>query len=107
MIGGKWKGVALYHLLEGPLRFNELKRRLSDVTQRMLTRQLRELEASDLVQRTVYAEVPPRVDYRLTAKGETLRPIILAMKEWGEAHAEMPSYIRSQSNEVSDAVCER
>ncbi len=80
MIGGKWKGVALYHLLDGPLRFNKLKRRLSDVTQRMLTRQLRELESAGLVDRTIYAEVPPRVDYRLSAKGETLRPIVLSMK---------------------------
>lgn len=90
IIGGKWKGVALYHLLDGPLRFNELKRRLSDVTQRMLTRQLRELEASELVMRTIYPEVPPRVDYRLTDKGETLRPIILGMKSWGETHATPP-----------------
>lgn len=79
--------MALHHLLDGPLRFSELKRRLSDVTQRMLTRQLRELEASALVQRMIYAEVPPRVDYRLTARGETLRPIILAIKLWGETHA--------------------
>lgn len=90
MIGGKWKGVALYHLLDGPLRFNELKRRLSAVTQRMLTRQLRELESAGLVERTIYAEVPPRVDYRLSAKGETLRPIVLAMKQWGETHAKPP-----------------
>jgi len=87
LIGGKWKGVALYHLLDGPIRFNELKRRLADVTQRTLIRQLRELEQDGLVTRTVYAEVPPRVDYRLTPKGETLRPIILAMKQWGEMFA--------------------
>lgn len=89
MIGGKWKGVALYHLLDGPVRFNELRRRLSDVTQRMLIRQLRELEQDGLVKRTVYAEVPPRVDYRLTASGESLKPIVLAMKAWGESHAHL------------------
>lgn len=87
LIGGKWKGLALYHLLDGPVRFNELKRRLANVTQRMLIRQLRELESDGLVVRTVYAEVPPRVDYRLTPKGETLKPIILDMKAWGERFA--------------------
>ena len=87
LIGGKWKGVALYHLLDGPVRFNELRRRLSAVTQRMLIRQLRELEGDGLVARTVHGEVPPRVDYRLTAQGESLRPIILAMKDWGERFA--------------------
>lgn len=91
LVGGKWKGVALYHLLDGPIRFNELRRRLSNVTQRMLIRQLRELEQDGLVTRTVYAEVPPRVDYRLTEKGETLRTIILALKTWGEKFALAPN----------------
>jgi len=87
LIGGKWKGLALFHLLDGPCRFNELKRSLANVTQRMLVRQLRELERDGLVTRTIYAEVPPRVDYRLTAKGESLRALILAMKDWGERRA--------------------
>ncbi|RCK45816.1 MULTISPECIES: helix-turn-helix domain-containing protein [Thalassospira] len=85
-IGGKWKGVVLFHLLDGKKRFNELRRMMPGVTQRMLTRQLRELEADGLVHREVYAEVPPRVEYSLTAKGETLRDIILALKAWGETH---------------------
>lgn len=87
LIGGKWKGVALYHLLGGTLRFNELRRRLPKVTQRMLTKQLRELEADGLLLRQVYAEVPPRVEYRLSPRGRSLEPVILALKAWGDAYA--------------------
>jgi DNA-binding HxlR family transcriptional regulator len=84
LIGGKWKGVVLYHLSDGTLRFNELRRRLKGVTQRMLTKQLRELEESGLIIRKVYAEVPPRVEYRLSKSGESLKPVIRALKLWGE-----------------------
>ncbi|WP_026471003.1 winged helix-turn-helix transcriptional regulator [Alkanindiges illinoisensis] len=83
IIGGKWKGVILYHLLDETLRFNEIRRRLPGITQRMLTNQLRELEASGIVFRQVYAEVPPKVEYYLTSKGKTLAPIIRAMELWG------------------------
>jgi DNA-binding HxlR family transcriptional regulator len=83
LIGGKWKGLVLYHLLQGTMRFSELRRKVPGVTQRMLTRQLRELESAGLVLRTVYAEVPPRVEYALTVEGESLRPVILALREWG------------------------
>jgi len=69
LIDGKWKGVILYHLLEGTLRFNEIRRRLASVTQRMLTNQLREMEADGLITRTVYAEVPPKVEYSLPSGG--------------------------------------
>ncbi|MBN9026703.1 MULTISPECIES: winged helix-turn-helix transcriptional regulator [Kaistia] len=88
LIDGKWKGVALFHLLDNTLRFNELHRRTPAVTQRVLTKQLRELERDGLVIRTVYAEVPPRVEYRLSPLGETLRPIILALRAWGIAYKE-------------------
>ena len=87
LIGGKWKGIVLYYLLEGRLRFSELHRRIGCVTQRMLTKQLRELEATGLVNRIVHAEVPPRVEYELTATGRSLQPILEALKEWGNAHA--------------------
>lgn len=87
LIGGKWKGLALYHLMDGPVRFNELKRQLSDVTQRMLTKQLREMEADGLVLRTVYLMVPPKVEYSLTPKGESLRNIIMALRAWGTQNA--------------------
>ena len=86
LIGGKWKGLVLYHLLEGTLRFSELRRKTPSVTQRMLTRQLRELESAGLVVRTVHAEVPPRVEYRLSPEGETLRPVILALRDWGRTY---------------------
>lgn len=99
LIDGKWKGVVLFHLGDGTLRFNELRRRVRGATQRVLTRQLRELEADGLVTRTVYAEVPPRVEYRLSAKGETLRPIIAALKAWGMAHiAETEAARQDQRN---------
>ena len=88
LIDGKWKGVVLYHLLDETLRFNELRRRVPNVTQRVLTRQLRELERDGLVLRTVYAEVPPRVEYRLSELGSSLRPIILALRQWGTAYRE-------------------
>lgn len=88
LIGGKWKGVVLWHLLQGTLRFNEIRRRLPNVTQRMLTNQLRELEADGFVIRTVYAEVPPKVEYSLSERGRSLEPVILALKAWGEANVE-------------------
>ncbi|MCR6633219.1 MAG: helix-turn-helix transcriptional regulator [Magnetospirillum sp.] len=86
LIGGKWKGVILFHLLEGTHRFGELRRKLPSVTQRMLTKQLRELEECGLIRRVVHAEVPPRVEYSLTALGESLRPVVLALREWGAAY---------------------
>jgi len=87
LIGGKWKGIILHYLLDGKMRFGELRREIDCVTQRMLTKQLRELEASGLVKRIVYAEVPPRTEYELTPEGESLRPLLVALKEWGESHA--------------------
>lgn len=83
-LDGKWKGVILFHLVSGTLRFNELRRKLPAVTQRMLTKQLRELEGSGLVSRKVHPVVPPRVDYALTPLGETLKPVIAALAAWGE-----------------------
>lgn len=88
LIGGKWKGVVLWHLLQGTLRFNEIRRRLPNVTQRMLTNQLRELEADGFVIRTVYPEVPPKVEYSLTERGRSLGPVLRALKAWGEANVE-------------------
>lgn len=84
LIDGKWKGVILYHLLGGPKRFNQLGRELTTVTQRMLTKQLRELEEAGLITRTIYPQVPPRVDYALTPEGRSLQGVIEALKEWGE-----------------------
>lgn len=86
LIDGKWKGVILFHLLDGTLRFNEIRRKVPNVTQRMLTNQLRELEADGLVVRTIYAQVPPKVEYSLSPLGESLEPVITALKAWGDAH---------------------
>lgn len=91
VIGGKWKGAILYHLLDGTMRFNELKRLMPDVTQRMLTRQLRELEQHGLVSRTVYPEVPPRVEYAMTDYGKTLTPVVKALHSWGQQHLKRQS----------------
>jgi DNA-binding HxlR family transcriptional regulator len=84
LIDGKWKGVVLHHLLEeGTLRFRDLRERMPNATQRVLTRQLRELEESGLITRTVFAEVPPRVEYAISPFGRTLQPVIAALREWG------------------------
>lgn len=86
LIDGKWKGVILYHLQQGRLRFGELRKRMPGITQRMLTKQLRALEDDALVTRTVFAEVPPRVEYELSELGLMLRPVIDALKTWGDEH---------------------
>jgi len=87
VIGGKWKGVVLFHLLQGKRRFGELRKIVPDVTQRVLTKQLRELESAGVISRTVYPQVPPKVEYDLTEFGTTLKPIILAMEKWGTKFA--------------------
>jgi DNA-binding HxlR family transcriptional regulator len=98
LIDGKWKGVILYHLLEDAIRFNELGRRLSRITQRMLTRQLRELEAAGLIHREVYPEVPARVEYSLTKLGRSLEPILRSLWSWGNIYLDdrrtMPGSIK-------------
>lgn len=86
VIGGKWKSLILFHLMSGTKRFNELRRLMPDVTQRMLTLQLRELETDKVIHREIYREVPPKVEYSLTALGNTLAPLISAMREWGAVH---------------------
>lgn len=86
LIGGKWKGIILYHLLDDKKRFSELKRQVGSVTQRMMTKQLRELEEAGLVHREVYAVVPPKVEYSLTEKGRSLDPILIALRNWGNEH---------------------
>ncbi len=86
IIGGKWKGVILYHLLSETMRFNELRRLMPEVTQRMLTKQLRELEADNVISRKVYPEVPPKVEYSMTKYGMTLAPVIHSLQQWGSQH---------------------
>ena len=89
VVGGKWKPLILYHLLQEKKRFGELRRLLPEVTQRILTLQLRELERDGVVNRTVYAEVTPKVEYSLTEFGKSLEPILLQMANWGEAFTQV------------------
>lgn len=86
-IGGKYKAIIIYHLLEEKvLRYNELQKYVPNATPRMLTLQLRELESCGLISRKVYPVVPPKTEYSLTELGETLSPIVTALKKWGEEH---------------------
>ncbi|WP_063997318.1 winged helix-turn-helix transcriptional regulator [Streptomyces phaeochromogenes] len=84
IIGGKWKGVILFHLLEGTMRFNELHRQVPGIAPRLLTKQLRELEEDGLVQRTVYPVVPPKVEYALTEEARSMEPLLIGLSNWGE-----------------------
>lgn len=93
MIGGKYKALILWHLSEKTLRFSELQKKVSNATAKMLTQQLRELEAQNLVCRTVYPIIPPKVEYSLTELGKSLLPILVAMRDWGA------DYLRSKNIE--------
>ena len=88
LISDKWKVLILRDLMPGTKRFGELKKSIGTVTQKVLTAQLRQMEASGLLTRTVYAEVPPRVEYTLTDLGRSLRPVLDAMEAWGKANQE-------------------
>ena len=83
MIGGKYKALILWHLVDGIRRFGELRRLIPQATQKMLTQQLRELEEDNLVIRTVYPVVPPKVEYQLSDLGRSIKPILDAMRTWG------------------------
>ncbi len=89
VMGGTWKPIIIFNLLRGKKRFMELSRAIPSATQRMLTLQLRELEADGIVLRTIYPEVPPRVDYELTELGMSLQPVLTAMKAWGVAYTKL------------------
>ena len=86
LIGSKWKLLIIRNLLVRPWRFNELKRNLEGISQKVLTDSLRSLEADGLITRTVYPEVPPRVEYAISELGESMRPVLDAMREWGEEY---------------------
>ncbi|MBQ8834015.1 MAG: helix-turn-helix transcriptional regulator [Oscillospiraceae bacterium] len=83
MIGGKYKALILWHLSEDKLRFSELRKAIKSATPKMLTQQLRELEAHNLIHREVYPVIPPKVEYSLTDTGRSLMPILVAMRDWG------------------------
>ena len=86
MIGGKYKALILWHLSEHTLRFSELRKCIPDATPKMLTQQLRELEARDLVHREVFPVIPPKVEYSLTALGQSVMPVLTAMRDWGAGY---------------------
>lgn len=85
-IGGKWKGIILFHLARGKMRFNELQKSIGKVTERMLIRQLRELERDGLITRTVFPVVPPKVEYEITEFGQTLIPVLTQLNQWGREY---------------------
>ena len=99
VIGGKWKVLILYHLAEQTQRFNELRRLLPEITQRMLTLQLRELEEDGLIHREVYPVVPPKVEYSLTDFGRTLLPVIGSMHQWGVEYSQECQRIRHEASQ--------
>ena len=88
LIGNKWKLLILRNLLARPWRFNELRRDLDGISQKVLTESLRQMEEDGLITRTVYAEVPPRVEYALSELGGSMRPILASMEAWGKEYKE-------------------
>lgn len=104
VIGGKWKSLILFHLMSGTKRFNELRRLIPDITQRMLTLQLRELEIDGVIHREIYREVPPKVEYSLTELGNSLAPLVSAMREWGAVHERKILELRRSAVPVSSVA---
>lgn len=104
LIDGKWKSVILFHLMERTMRFNEIRRQIPNVTQRMLTNQLRELEEDGLINREVYAQVPPKVEYSLSDLGRSMAPVLMALKAWGDAHIGLYGKPLAVSEEGSKAA---
>ncbi|QHT63205.1 helix-turn-helix transcriptional regulator [Paenibacillus lycopersici] len=105
ILNGKWKPVILYHLgIGGTLRFSELQKAIPDITKKMLTSQLRELEYHDVVHREVYLQIPPKVEYSITDYGQTLFPIIELMHDWGQKH--MLHLEQKYGGEASEQVAE-
>ena len=90
LIGGKYKAVILWHLLQGTMRYSELHKKMPNATDKMLTQQLRELEKDGLITRTVYPVVPPKTEYNLTDFGQSLVPILDAMCNWGNEYLQKP-----------------
>lgn len=95
LIGGKYKALILWHLSDGKLRFSELKKLIGSATAKMLTQQLRELEASKLIHREVFPIIPPKVEYSLTDLGKSLMPVLVAMRDWGTG------YLKTKNVEAS------
>ncbi|RRQ48194.1 transcriptional regulator [Maribacter algicola] len=90
-IGSKWKPIILYRVSMGINRFSTLLKNIEGINKQMLSKQLKELEKSEILERKMFAEIPPRVEYSITAKGKTLMPVVQAMKKWGQKPNEKPS----------------
>jgi DNA-binding HxlR family transcriptional regulator len=104
LLGSKWKLLILRELFKGTRRFGELSRGVPGISQKMLTQQLRQMEEDNLVNRKVYPEVPPRVEYSLTQTGESLKPILDAMHKWGTKYA-MQNGSKGEGKKTAQAVC--
>jgi DNA-binding HxlR family transcriptional regulator len=100
VIAGRWKPVILYYVFSGPKRLSELKRMMPEITQKVLIQQLREMEEHGLVRREIFAEVPARVEYTATELGLGLEPVLLALCQWGQRHAEAQNEI----DELADCI---
>ncbi|MGR9137033.1 winged helix-turn-helix transcriptional regulator [Rhizobium leguminosarum] len=100
VISGRWKPVILYYVFSGPKRLSELKRMMPAITQKVLIQQLREMEEHGLVARQIFAEVPARVEYSATELGLGLEPVLLALCQWGQRHAEA----RDEADEIADCI---
>lgn len=98
-VGGKWKSIVLWYLRKGPKRFSELKKHIPQITEKMLSMQLKDLEQAGIISRAVFAQVPPRVEYALTEEGQTLLPMLEAMAAWGRYMGKKYGVVR----EVEDA----
>lgn len=87
ILAGRWRPMVIYWLLQGPMRFNELQRRLGAITHRTLSKTLKEMNTDGLVSRRDFGQIPPRVEYSLTPRGRSLEPVLMAMERWGQQHA--------------------
>lgn len=106
VLGGRWKVLILRELFQGIKRFGQLQRSLIGITQKMLTQQLRELEQDGIVFRHVYLQVPPKVEYSLTPLGESLKPVLESIHQWGEKYEEAEDFLRrrlAEENETKQA----
>lgn len=103
-IGGKWKTVVLWYLRKGPKRFSELKKLIPDITEKMLSLQLKELEADGIISRKIYPEVPPKVEYSFTEEGKTLIPVLESIAAWGRKMGEKYGKIQEVKREKKKVV---
>ncbi|SKC81810.1 winged helix-turn-helix transcriptional regulator [Ohtaekwangia koreensis] len=100
IIGGRWKPAILCRLSYGLMRYSELKKSIEGISERMLVAQLKELEKDKVIERLVYPEVPPRVEYKLTALGLTMKPMLAAMSDWGNLHRQQVNAVDEQTKVV-------